>query len=86
MLAVGGGASPVRATGCCCGVDGLRRVSNMLGFSSSLFDGDGLGDSPPYFSSNCWVELYLVAALSFSMVVSRCLFRSSKCCCVLEMR
>lgn len=70
MLAVGGGASPVRATGGCCGVEGLRLASS-LGFSSSPFDGDGLGDSPPYFSSNCWVELYLVAALSFSMVASR---------------
>lgn len=83
IFAVGGGASPVRGTGCC-GVSGWR-VSG-LGVSSSPLEGDGLGDSPPYFSSSCCVELYRVAALSFSIVSSRCFCRSSRCCCVLPMR
>jgi hypothetical protein len=31
----------------------------------------GLGGAPPYFSSSSCVELYLVAALSFSIVFVR---------------
>lgn len=47
MLAVGGGGRPVLATGGCGGVLGFCFSARALGL------GDGLGDSPPYFSSSC---------------------------------
>lgn len=79
MFAVGGGGSPVRCAGGC----GLA----CLGFwDSALGLEDCLGDSPPYFSSNCCVELYLVAILSFSIVSSRCFCRSSRPRWAFEMR
>lgn len=83
MLAVGGGGSPVRATCCCCFCEGVACL-RLSGLPLGL--GLVFGDSPPYFSSSCWVELYLVATLSFSMVWSRCLFSSSRWRWLREMR
>jgi hypothetical protein len=86
MFAVGGGGRPVRATGpcccCCCGV-GLRRKSDFC-FSSLNLPASGV--SPPYFSRSCCVELYFVAALSFSIVSSRSFCSVSRYRCVLAMR
>ncbi|KAL4865911.1 hypothetical protein BDV12DRAFT_141123 [Aspergillus spectabilis] len=75
MFAVGGGGRPVRWTGacCCCCVEGFRFPS-ALGFWSP-FERACLGESPAYFSRSCWVELYFVATLSFSIVSSRCFWR-----------
>ena len=41
---------------------------------------------PPYFLSKSCVSLYLVAALSFSMVESLCFCSSSRWLCMLEVR
>ncbi len=38
----------------------------------------GLGAAPPYFSSNCCVELYLVAAFNLSIVVVLCSMKESR--------
>lgn len=47
------------------------------------FDFDGV---PPYFSSNCCVVLYFVVALSFSIVVSRCLCSAFTLACKFVIR
>jgi hypothetical protein len=73
MLAVGGGAIPVRGpwggAGFCGPPDFLRDAAEGEAF---CFGED------PYFSSNSCVELYLVAALSLSIVASRSLLRPSR--------
>lgn len=77
MLAVGGGAMPVLAT--------LRGVGGLfwspLGLRLPAEGVAGVGELPPYFSSNCCVELYLVASLSLVIAASRCLVRSLRWLC-----
>lgn len=48
--------------------------------------GAGFGGAAPYFSNSCCVVLYLVAALSFSIAASRCLFRSFRYRWVFDIR
>jgi hypothetical protein len=63
MLAVGGGCMSILCAGDCCLPVG--------DFCFPPSDGPlGVEGLEPYFSSNCCVESYLVAALSFSIVVS----------------
>ena len=42
--------------------------------------------SSPYFSTSCFMELYLVAALSFSIVSSRSLTSVLRCASAEDMR
>lgn len=63
ILAVGGGPIPVLCI-------------TFPGFPFSLVfrplpGVEGVGEAPPYFSSSCCVELYLVAVFSFSIVCAR---------------
>lgn len=46
----------------------------------------GFGVAPPYFSSNSCVELYFVAALSFSIVFVLSACWSSRRCVTVSMR
>lgn len=68
IFAVGGGGPKDVLGGCFGGFLGAFDDR----FAGRLFLSDlGLGVAPPYFSSNCWVESYFVAALSFSIVFTR---------------
>ena len=80
MLAVGGGTNvflPSFGALPCFGL--LLRSEGPAGF------GFGVG-VPPYFLSKSCVSLYLVAALSFSIVESLCFCSSNSWLCILEVR
>lgn len=71
----GGGPSEVRPAGCL-DFEVFGPIKELVLGRASL---RGLaGVTPPYFSSNCCVELYFVAALSLSMVAERCVVRWSR--------
>lgn len=82
MFAVGGGG-PAPTLG-----DAFRAFCELLDGVSTFFGlGDGFtGGTPPYFSNSSWVELYLVAALSLSIVLARSDCWSSKRCVALSIR
>ena len=80
MFAVGGGTNavlPFFSTSARFGV--VLRSEGPAGF---VF---GVG-VPLYFLSKSCVSLYLVAALSFSMVESLCFCKSFRWLCILEVR
>lgn len=84
MLAVGGGAYPVRPPlpmpGLCCAGFGLV-LEAFLGDVPDFGEG-----APPYFSNSCCVELYFVAAFNLSIVPSLSVCSSSKYVCRLDVR
>ena len=86
MFAVGGGLRFVFLT--------LFPLMSLLVFrfppegvgNALLGDARWLLGSSPYFSTSCLIELYLVAALSFSIVSSRSLTNVLRCASAEEMR
>ena len=67
------------------GVPALSCFGVVLRSASPAGFGFGVG-VPPYFFSNSCVLLYLVAVLSFSIVVSLCCCNPSSWLCTLEVR
>ena len=83
IFAVGGGLNPVLLA--------LLLLASPLGFRFFTEVGAPATEecrfgSSPYFSTSCLMELYLVAALSFSIVSSRSLTSIRRCASAEEMR
>lgn len=82
MFAVGGGPMPVLC-GCTAALSPFLDVCLVVEAEALGLGEDG---AAPYFSKSCCVELYLVAALSFSIVFVRSVCCSSRRLFTLPMR
>ena len=81
IFAVAGGMIPVLAS-----LETPDRVWFGLVFLADWLLDFGFEGVPPYFSSNCCVVLYFVAALSLSIVVSRCFCSAFTLTCIFVIR